>query len=218
MLQIKKFTVNPFQENTYLLYVNATAVFVDPGYANSTEFKQALDFINENSLSPIAIWLTHAHIDHVMGLAFVEEAFPDIPIYMHPLEDYNLSNAEMVANAYGIPLKPFKTQVDTTKSLENLDSLSIENESFNLIFAPGHSPGHICFQHEGNSILVGGDVLFLQSIGRTDLPGGDFDTLQNSIQQKVYKLPDETIVYSGHGPETNIGFEKKNNAFVRSID
>lgn len=215
MLHIKKFTVNPFQENSYILYGKESAVLIDPGYSNELEFEKATLFLEEQKLQVEAVWLTHAHIDHVLGLHLIESTFPNLPIYMHPLENDNLLSAETVANGYGIPFIPFNTKLETTKSLEELKPMQLDGEVVNLIFAPGHSAGHVCFHYKKGNQLIGGDVLFFQSIGRTDLPGGNFETLQQSILNNIYKLPEETIVFSGHGPETSIGFEKKNNSFVR---
>lgn len=213
MLKVKKWSVNPFQENTYLIYGTKDAILIDPGFSNSQEFGLLNTFLEEQKLELKGILLTHAHIDHILGLAFLEVAFPNLEVQANELESINLNNAGMVAKNYGIPFNPFN---NTPKyNLRPEESLSIEGEELQILFAPGHSPGHICFYNPREHWVISGDVLFLQSIGRTDLPGGNFEVLEKSIKEVMYTLPDETIVYSGHGPETSIGFEKLNNSFVR---
>ena len=218
MINITKWTVNPFQENTYLLYGNQEAVIIDPGFSNAQEFLWFTQFIEEHHLKLTEVWFTHAHIDHVLGLKFIEDAYPNLPVWLHPEEEINFNNAQLVAQQYGIPFNQYKSTMQSTHDLSKEKELMIEEQALQLIFAPGHSPGHICFYNSKDLWLIGGDVLFLQSIGRTDLPGGSFETLQKSIQNKIYALPEETIVHPGHGPETSIGYEKRNNAFVQAVN
>jgi len=213
MITIKKFTFNPFQENTYVLYKDEKAILIDPGMSNLAEENEFKQFLHDHNLDLEAVWLTHAHIDHIMGVAFIQSAY-SVSIFMHSLEMENLHSGPLVGEAYGIPFSKFETF--EPKLLDKLDSIQFANESFEIIFAPGHSAGHVCFYHKSTNQLIGGDVLFRQSIGRTDLPGGDFETLKQSIQSKLYLLADETLVYSGHGPETTIGYEKVNNGFVKA--
>lgn len=213
MLIVKKFTVNPFQENSYLLYTEEKkAVIIDPGFSDEREEKQLVSFIESNKLSVEAIWLTHAHIDHIMGLHFCKNHF-NVPIYMHTLEKDNLSMGADIANRYGLAFKPFNHSVD--KNFDDMTSIALGTETFEILFTPGHSAGSVSFYHKRSNNIFSGDVLFLQSIGRTDLPGGNHTTLEKTIQEKMYKLPTETIVYSGHGAETSIGFERENNPFFR---
>lgn len=213
-MKLQVFTFNPFQENTYVLSSGKQAVVIDPGCSDAGEEKRLLDYLEENDLHVEACWLTHAHIDHILGLRWFQTNF-NVPIIAHPKEQMILEGARQSAMMFGLPF----TAPDATKvswELEDEKILNIGDEPFTCIFAPGHSPGSICFYHAESSTLIGGDVLFLQSIGRTDLPGGDFDTLEASIQKRIYTLPDETTVYPGHGPKTTVGFEKKNNSFVRA--
>jgi len=211
MLNVKKFTVNPFQENSYVVYTDKkNAVIIDPGFSDEQEEKQLVSFIESNKLAVEAIWLTHAHIDHIMGLHFCKNHFK-IPIYMHTLEKGNLAMGADVAMRYGLPFKTFNDSVDM--NFDDMTSIRLGAESFEILFTPGHSAGSVSFYHQASNNIFSGDVLFLQSIGRTDLPGGNHSTLEKTIVEKIYELPAETIVYSGHGAETSIGFERENNPF-----
>ena len=183
--------------------------------SNKIEEEELISFLKAHNLILEAVWLTHAHIDHIMGIGFIQTHF-DVPFYMHSLEHENLKSGPLVAKAYGIPFNDF--EAFSPFLLDDMERISINDQTFEIIFAPGHSAGSMCFYHKDTGQLIGGDVLFRQSIGRTDLPGGDFETLQQSIQQKVYLLPDDTTVYSGHGPETTIGYEKVNNAFIKALN
>lgn len=213
MLKVKKWTVNPFQENTYILYGTKDAILIDPGFSNSQEFGLLTSFLEHNQLELKAVWLTHAHIDHVLGLSFVEDKFPNIKVRVNELESDNIKSAGSVAKNYGIPFKPFN--LAPVYNLSPTASTSIEGEEIQVLFTPGHSPGHLAFYSVQEKWVINGDVLFFQGIGRTDLPGGNFEVLEKSIKETMYQLPDETIIYCGHGPETSIGFEKKNNSFIR---
>ncbi len=212
MLTVSKFTFNAFQENTYLLSSENRAVLIDPGMSTPQEQQELMAFIRDQQLSIEGIWLTHAHIDHVLGLEFARKEF-DVPISMHSLENDNLNSASRIAGAYGLPMEPFTGSVE--RYWDEMSEVKLGDETLSILFTPGHSAGSVSFYHASSHQIVSGDVLFLQSIGRTDLPGGDFNTLQESIIQQLYVLPEETKVFSGHGPETSIGYEKSNNAFVR---
>lgn len=214
MLRIQKFTFNPFQENTYVIVNGSNAILIDPGMSDKTEELQFNSFLVKNNLTLKAVWLTHAHVDHIMGIHYIQTQF-DVPFYMHSLEQENLTSGPLVAKAYGIPFNEF--EAFSPLLLDEMDCIAFNNENLEIIFAPGHSAGSVCFYHKDTAQLIGGDVLFRQSIGRTDLPGGNFETLNDSIQKKLYLLPDETTVFSGHGPETSIGYEKVNNAFVKAL-
>lgn len=211
MINCKTFVFNPFQENTYLLWNDdREAVLIDPGFSTSSEFDQVLNYINKNGLSIRAVWLTHAHIDHVLGL---DKAltFWGCTYHLHELEVAQLKAVEVYAPAYGF--MHFRAP-DSEGSLLNDNIISLGKERFEVLFLPGHAPGHVGFYHADSQRLWAGDVLFRQSIGRTDLPGGHHATLIQSIQQKLFSLPDEVVVFPGHGPETSIGFEKRNNPFL----
>lgn len=214
MLQIKHFEFNPFQENTYVLYDETRAcVIIDPGCSNKQEEDQLKKFIADNNLSVTQLINTHCHIDHVLGNAFVKRTF-GVKLFIHKIEEPLLRAVKTYAPNYGF----FGYQeAEPDGFISEDDVLQVGNETLKILFVPGHSPGHVAFHHEQSQSLIGGDVLFYNSIGRTDLPGGDYDTLINSIHQKIFTLPDEVTVYCGHGPVTKIGYEKRTNPFCAII-
>ena len=210
MLQVKKFTFNPFMENTFVLYDETNeCIIIDPGCFEKEEEKQLVEFIENNNLNVIKLINTHCHIDHVLGNAFVMEKF-NVPLIIHSIEEAMLKAVKTYASNYGF----FQYQDSTPDAFfDEGDQVSFGKQLLNVLFVPGHSPGHIALYHEESKTLIGGDVLFENSIGRTDLPGGDFDTLIDSIHRKFFTLPDDVKVYCGHGAETSIGFEKRTNPF-----
>jgi glyoxylase-like metal-dependent hydrolase (beta-lactamase superfamily II) len=211
MLEIKSFTFNPFAENTYLLYDETKeALVIDPGCYEKQEKGELLDFITKNDLSPVKLINTHCHIDHVLGNAFVKSTF-DIPLWYHEEEEAVLQAVSSYAANYGF------AQYQPSKAdhyIREGEWIKFGNTQLLSIWVPGHSPGHLVFYHEESASCIGGDALFQGSIGRTDLPGGDHETLIRSIRQKLFALPDEVLVYPGHGPSTRIGDEKETNPFV----
>lgn len=212
MLQIQAFTFNPFSENTYLLSDAAKSCWiVDPGMSNAPELAQLIQAIETQGLKPQGILNTHAHIDHILGVAALTEKY-NIPFALHPLESPVLTGAGASAVMFGMGsfIPPIVTQ-----HLSEEMPLRLGAHSLKVIPAPGHSPGSVCFYNEEGGWLIGGDVLFNGSVGRTDLPGGDTETLMNSIRTQLYTLPDAVVVYPGHGPSTTIGAEKRSNPFVR---
>lgn len=207
------FTFNPFQENTYIVFEdNKEAAIIDPGCSNPEENKVIVDFIYENGLKLTHLINTHCHIDHVMGNAFIAKEY-NLPLTSSKGEQNVLDFQVQTAMMYGLPYTPSPS---ISIFIEEGDILSIGNNQLEVISCPGHSPDHICLYHKKSHQLIGGDVLFKDSIGRTDLPGGDHDTLIKNIKQKLLTLPEETVVYPGHGPHTTIGYEKTNNYFVGS--
>ncbi|MBE7178970.1 MAG: MBL fold metallo-hydrolase [Mucilaginibacter polytrichastri] len=211
MITVKAITVNPFQENTYVLYdETGECLIIDPGIYTGTEQNMLVDFISQNKLRPVKLLLTHAHIDHILGNRFVFDQYGLSP-ELHKGEESILDYAPTVAAKYGFQ---YDVSPKVGTYLEDNQKIGFGNSELLTILAPGHSPAHICFYTAKEGILIGGDVLFYNSIGRTDLPGGDHDTLIKSINERLFVLPDETVVYPGHGPETNIGFEKKTNPFL----
>jgi len=210
MLQLKTFVFNPFQENTYILFDETKAcVIIDPGCFEGDEKEELSQFIEDNKLEVTMLINTHCHIDHVLGNAFVKEKYKT-KLYIHRTEEAVLKAVSVYAGNYGFyqyqPAEP-------DGYLEEGGTIAFGNQALDILFVPGHSPGHVAFYHPQQKIIIGGDVLFNNSIGRTDLPGGNFDTLINSIHQKLFTLPDDVTVYPGHGPETTIGFEKSTNPF-----
>lgn len=214
MLQIKSFTFNPFMENTYVVYIpGGEAWIIDPGTSTRDEEKILSGFIEQHRLTVTRLINTHCHIDHVLGNFFVKNHF-GVKLYLHRIEESVLRAVKVYAPAYG-----FATYQETEPDayLEEGDTMMLDNHTFHVLFVPGHSPGHIALYYPEGNWVIAGDVLFDGSIGRTDLPGGDYDTLIESIHQKLFVLPDSTTVYCGHGPATTIGKEKRYNPFCALI-
>ena len=208
-MNIKQFTFNPFQENTFIVYgKNKQAIIIDPGCYDSNEKIELLCFIEENQLNPVALINTHAHIDHVLGNHFVLNKF-DIPFYLHPLDIPVLESVKSYAHVYGFP--SYEESPMPNQMLADQQELIFDDIKIKVLFAPGHCPGHVVLYFPENNIVVNGDVLFKGSFGRVDLPGGDLKTLKKSIHNVMFKLPEGTKVYCGHGPETSIGAEKRSN-------
>lgn len=210
MLRIKKFTFNPFGENTYVLFDDSKeCVVIDPGCYEKAEQQEMTAFIDSNQLVVKMLLNTHCHIDHVLGNAFVKRKF-NVGLFINPIEEPLLRAVKSYASNYGF----FQYEDSVADGfLTEKDVVAFGEQKLQILFVPGHSPGHIAFYDEASKILVGGDVLFENSIGRTDLPGGNFNTLINSIHEKFFTLPDDVTVYCGHGEETSIGFEKRTNPF-----
>ena len=217
MLGVKAFTFNPVQENTYVLY-NETgqSCIIDPGCYFPEEEKELKDFVEQNSLKPVLLLNTHCHLDHVFGNKFVHNTW-GLTLHIHPLEKKLLEFAPQSGQAWQLPFDNYDGDLVYLKEGTNIKvgTDQSDNDRLEIRFTPGHSPGSLCFYHEEGRFVIGGDVLFNSSIGRTDLPGGDFKTLINSIQTQLFTLPDDTKVYSGHGPVTTVGFEKMNNPFMK---
>jgi glyoxylase-like metal-dependent hydrolase (beta-lactamase superfamily II) len=212
MVHIKNFTFNPFSENTYLLYdETGEAVIVDPGCYEKAEFDELEAFVEANNLKPVYIINTHAHIDHVLGVAALKRKY-NIPFALHQLDEPLLKAVKTYASNYGF-YKFEEPEIETY--LESKGIFHFGNTDLEIIFVPGHAPGHVAFINHGAKVVVGGDVLFRLSIGRTDLPGGNHATLLESIRSKMFTLPEDYTVYAGHMEPTTIGFEKKNNPFFR---
>lgn len=211
MLQIQSFTFSPIQENTYVLYNEFNhAIIVDPGCYFEDEKELLKSYITDKGLKPLALLNTHCHLDHVFGNKFVAETF-DLTLQLHEKEKTVLAYAPTSGLMYNMP---FDNYSGNFIFLKEGNKITLDEDELHVIEAPGHSPGSICFYCARQNFLIGGDVLFQRSIGRTDLPLGDHQTLLNSIRKKLFILPDETIVDSGHGPETEIGIEKKENPFL----
>lgn len=212
MLEIKSFTFNAFQENTYILFDETKeCAIIDPGCSNAMEEKKLADFIEENKLKPTKLLNTHCHIDHILGNRFVAEKYNlKLEINEHDLP--TLEAGERVAQMYNIDYNP---SPEPSVFLTENDKIKIGNYDLEIFFTPGHSPGSITFYNKQQQFIIAGDVLFYGSIGRTDLPGGNHQTLIKSIKQKLFLLKDVTTVYSGHGITTTIGFEKLNNPFLK---
>ena len=211
MLQVQSFIFSPIQENTYLLYNEFKhAIIIDPGCYFDDEKEQLKNFILEKGLTPVALLNTHCHLDHVFGNKFIADTF-GLTLQLHEKEKQVLAYAPTSGLMYNMPFDNYKGKFI---ELKEADKVVVDDDELHVIEAPGHSPGSICFYCARQGFLIGGDVLFQRSIGRTDLPLGDHQTLLDSIRKKLFILPDETFVYSGHGPKTNIGIEKRENPFL----
>ena len=209
-MKIKKFTFNAFQENTYVLYDETkSCVIIDPGCNNTLEEESLSLFISDNNLKPTMLINTHCHIDHILGNAFVYKKY-GLELSSHAGEKVVLQAGKITAQMYGIQ---YEESPEITIFYTDGDILSFGDSQLKVLYTPGHSPASISFYSEDAKMLIGGDVLFFGSIGRTDLPGGDHETLLESIRSKFFILPSDTVVYSGHGPETTIGREKSSNPF-----
>ncbi len=211
MLQIKSFEFNPIQENTYILFNESKqAIIIDPGCYYDDEKDVLSSFIDKMGLKPEMLLNTHCHLDHIFGNKYVSEKY-QLPLCIHRGEKIVLDDAPLRGLMFNLP---FDNYIGTINYIEEADNIPLGKDALKVLLTPGHSPASLSFYCEADEFIVSGDVLFKQSIGRTDLPGGDFDTLINSIQTKLFTLPDATKVYSGHGPVTSIGYEKRNNPFL----
>ncbi|NJM26202.1 MAG: MBL fold metallo-hydrolase [Bacteroidia bacterium] len=212
MIYTHAFTFNAFEENTYVLHDDQRdGVIVDPGCADSAEQQELAEFIEAQGIRIQRIVNTHCHVDHVLGNYFAKQQY-QAPLLIPRHEMQVLKSAKVIAPVYGYHQYQ---DAEPDGYLDEGDDLAVGAELMKILFVPGHSPGHVAFYHAGSSTLIAGDVLFHNSIGRSDLPGGDHATLIDSIHKKFFTLPDNTTVYPGHGPSTTIGYEKKTNPFCR---
>ncbi len=213
MTLVAKLTFNPFQENTYILYDDTKeCVIFDPGMYTAEERKQCSDFIEENGLNPVRLINTHCHIDHVFGNNYIHKKY-NLPLEIHEGELPVLQAVPQICQMYGVPYSDPSPM--PSRFIKEGDIIEFGNSKLEAIFTPGHSPASLSFYCKASKFVIAGDVLFHQSIGRTDLPGGDFATLIGSIKDKLFPLGDEVTAYPGHGPETKIGYERMNNTFLQ---
>ena len=208
-LEIHAYTLGPLDNNTYLLVDTGTqlAAIVDPAFDSLT----LVETLRENHWQPAAIWITHAHFDHIAGVAELLCAWGNpLPIFLHPA-DLPLWQSGGGAGYFGFQIEPGPTP---TEMLRDGQTVTLGDSQLLVMHVPGHSLGHVVYYSQPAQALLSGDVLFQGSIGRTDLPGGDFDGLVSGIKQKLFTLPDDTRVYPGHGPSSTIGMEKAHNPFL----
>ena len=210
MTNVKYFTNNPFQENTYILYdETGECAIIDPGMYTASEQNAVLRFIKENNLKPVLLLNTHCHIDHVLGNKLIFDLYGLKPQFNEgelPLLEAVVAYAPAMDINYDVSPLP-------DVCLPETGTVTFGNTTLHLIFAPGHSPAHLCFYNQADDFIIAGDVLFRGSIGRTDLQGGSFEQLIKNIETKLFTLPDSCVVYPGHGGETTIGYEKATNPF-----
>ena len=214
MLTVQPFTFNPVQENTYVVYnEKGECCIIDPGCYFAAEEKALTDFIEHNNLKPTLLLNTHCHLDHIFGNRFVHKKY-NLLLHLHRLEKPVLEYGPTSGQAWGMPFDNYDAEMIF---LDEGQTVRIGDEELAILFTPGHSPGSISFYSKAHKFVIAGDVLFLGSVGRTDLPGGDFTILEESIKTKLYTLPEDVIVHPGHGESTTIGDEIKTNPFVKMI-
>ena len=209
-MTVKPFVVSPFAENCYVCHDAGDAVLIDPGTATEAEKQTVLDYITRNGLTVRHLLLTHAHIDHILGCAFFARQF-GMTWKLHVADLPLLDGAELQARMFGVELERPPTP---DASLEEGEQIQFGNATWQILHTPGHSPGSVSFYDAANGFVVSGDALFRGSIGRTDLWQGSMPTLLNAIQSELMTLPDDTVVYSGHGPSTTVGYERRTNPFL----
>ncbi len=215
MLNIKTFYFNPFEECTILLWDESGAgVIVDPGCHHPVELKEVTDYLERKEIKPVAIWLTHAHLDHIFGVSDLMDLL-HIPVFMHPAEAETLAYVKKTSERLGMS-KP-RTDFRTTPIHEG-DKLTFGSVTFSVIETPGHTPGGVCFLDEADRVLVSGDTLFKGTIGRTDLEGGDYDSLIQSVMNKLMGLDGDIEVIPGHGGITDIAYERTHNPFLQPFN
>lgn len=214
MIQVQTFTFNPYRENTYLLYdETGECILIDPGMYTGEEQNEVSKFITKHNLKLVKLLNTHCHIDHVLGNKFIYDAYGLLPEF-HEGEIPMLAAVVSYAPQMGFIYEPSPLPKHFIK---NGDIVSFGHSQLEARFAPGHSPAHLCFYSKVDNFVIGGDVLFYMSIGRTDLPGGNFEQLLESIRTQLFVLPHDCMVYAGHGASTTIGFEKQNNPFLTEL-
>jgi hydroxyacylglutathione hydrolase len=214
MLSVQPFTFNPVQENTYIVYNDAKeCCIIDPGCYFASEEQQLVDFVESNGLTPLFLLNTHCHLDHIFGNRFIHKRY-SLTLHLHKLEKQVLDLGPVSGQMWQLPFDNYDGEL---KYIAEGDTIKLGDEELEILFTPGHSPGHVCFYSKEHKFLIGGDVLFQGSVGRTDLPGGDFATLEESIKTKLYTLPEDVIVHPGHGDSTTIGEERKTNPFVKMV-
>lgn len=211
MIQIQAFVFSPIEENTYILYNEFNdCIIIDPGCYFDDEKETLTAFIKETGLTPKLLLNTHCHLDHVFGNKYVAATY-GLTLHLHEKEKAVLEFAPTSGLMYNMPFDNYQGELIF---LKEGGKIFLGEDELEILFTPGHSPGSVCFYCAKQNFVIGGDVLFQQSIGRTDLPGGSLPTLLNSIRTQLFVLPGDTIVYSGHGPATTIGDEKRYNPFL----
>jgi glyoxylase-like metal-dependent hydrolase (beta-lactamase superfamily II) len=211
MTHVHQLTYGPFAENTYLISdEDGNTLVIDPGMYDAQENARMFEYLNAQKLKPVRLILTHAHLDHVFGVNWFHSQYGLSP-EVHEKEMIVYNSAQAVAMQYGLSMDKL---VGAEVALVEGTTFTFGDAQFEIRFTPGHSPGSVCFYNESEKYVISGDVLFQGSVGRTDLPGGDTDTLLRSIQSQVLTMPDDVIVYSGHGPLTTVGQERVSNPYL----
>ena len=211
MLTIKSFEFSPIQENTYILYNEFNdCIIIDPGCYFDAEKEELVAFITDNKLTPKMLINTHCHLDHVFGNKFISEKY-NLTLKIHENEKAVLAFAPTSGLMYNMPFDNYKGEFIL---LSSGDTISLGKDVLKVLLVPGHSPGSLAFYCAEDKFVISGDALFKNSVGRSDLPGGNHEQLIKSIKENLLALPDDIVVYSGHGPVTKVGDEKKNNPYL----
>lgn len=212
-MKVSRFTFNMFGVNTYILWddISREALIVDPGMINEKEQKDIKAFLDANNLNLKHLINTHMHIDHAFGISYVKENY-NLKLECNLEDQFLAQRLNEQANMFGLPIPMSDLQID--KDLKDGEKIQLGDEQISILHVPGHSPGSVVLYAPQSNFIISGDVLFNTSIGRTDLPGGNYAQLINAINNKLMTLPDDVIVYPGHGPETSIGYEKQNNPYL----
>ena len=212
MIKVKTFYLNDLRECCYILYNESKgALIVDPGLQSNSEKERIVKFIEENNLKPEKILCTHGHFDHIMGNAFVSKKW-GVPTYIHNEDLGQLERAMQYCQMFGYTIEQPPT--DNITFVCNGDIIELGDDKIEVLHTPGHTRGGVCYLANDDNFVITGDTLFCESIGRTDLPGGDYDALKDSLMNKLCKLNPETVVYPGHGPSTTISHEIVANPFL----
>ena len=212
-MKLKSFTFNQFYENTFIVSDSTNdCIIIDPGCYSNDEKNILKKYIKDNNLNPVKLINTHCHIDHILGNKFVAKTW-DLNLETHQNDIKLLENSAEIARLYGFI--DYEKSPSTTQFLNEGDIVEFGNSKLKILHTPGHAPGHISLYSKEEKFIISGDVLFKSSIGRTDLPGGDFNVLIESIKTKILCLDDDTVVYCGHGPATTVGYERVNNPFLK---
>ncbi len=213
MIHVEVFTFNPLQENTYVLTnEKREAIIIDPGCYFTAEEETLQNYLANGGFTPILLINTHCHIDHVFGNSFIAKQY-GLELFIHPQEELVLQVQPQFAERFGLSFP--NNYRGKLHFIKGGDTVVLGDDELKVLDAPGHSPGSICFYCKKQNFVIGGDVLFKGSVGRTDFPLGNTEQLHQSIRTQLYTLPDETIVYPGHGEPTTIGYEKKYNPYIR---
>jgi hydroxyacylglutathione hydrolase len=212
MIKIQRFVFNSFLVNCYVLMdESGQAIIIDAACYEAREKLELQEFIEKNNLKLLRNLNTHCHVDHILGNSFIAETYGIYPEY-HEESGPFMRSATEVAGSFGYALNEI---LDPARYLVDKEKIIFGNSELEVMYTPGHADGSVCLYNRKQGFVMTGDVLFRDTIGRTDLPSGNFNLLMRSIREKLFTLPDETVVYPGHGPETSIGYEKMNNPFIR---
>ena len=215
MITIQDFCFSAFQENTYVLYNELKeAIIIDPGCYTRIEEKILSDFIRKENLTPTLLLNTHCHLDHVFGNNYVSETY-GLTAHIHPNEQIVLDRLPEAAAKWGAPTEAYKGPI---QYIQEGEIIPLGNDAFKVLLTPGHSPGSVCYYHVEQDFMIGGDLIFKDGVGRTDLPGANPLDLIKSIREQIFPLPDSLTIYSGHGPVTTWGREKEHNPYIKYID